>query len=70
MKVSFVDVVEDVKQLSIEEKQELKDLIDSYLIEERREEIYQNYQTSKQNLADGKLQFSTNLDELEAMLDD
>ena len=70
MNVSFVDVVEDVKQLSIEEKQELKDLIDSYLIEERREEIYQSYQTSKQNLADGKLQFSTDLDELEVMLDD
>ena len=70
MNVSFVDVVEDVKQLSIEEKQELKDLIDRYLIEERREEIYQNYQTSKQNLADEKLQFSTDLDELEASLND
>ncbi len=70
MKVSFVDVVEDVKQLSIEEKQELKDLIDSYLIEERREEINQNYQKSRQNLADGNLRFSADLDELEAMLDD
>jgi len=70
MNVSFVNVVEDVKQLSIEEKQELKDLIDGYLIEERREEIYQNYQTSKQNLADGNLQFFTDLDELEASLND
>ena len=70
MNVSFVKVVEEVKQLSIEEKQELKDLINSYLIEERREEIYQNYQISKQNLAEEKLQFSTDLDELEAMLDD
>jgi hypothetical protein len=70
MNTTFVDVVEDVKQLSIEEKQELKGLIDSYLIEERREEIYQNYQTSKENLTDGKLQFSSNLDELEAMLND
>ncbi len=70
MNVSFVDVVENVKQLSIEEKQELKDLIDSYLIEERREEIYQNYQKSKQNYAEGNLNFSTNLDELEAMLND
>ncbi len=70
MNVSFVDVVEDVKQLSIEEKQELKDLIDSYLIEERRAEIHQNYEKSKQNLAQGNLQFSTNLDELEAILND
>jgi hypothetical protein len=68
MNTTFVDVVEDVKQLSIEEKIELKDLIDSYLIEERREEIHQNYEQSKANLADGKLQFSSNLDELEAML--
>ena len=70
MNTTFVDVVEDVKQLSIEEKQELKDLIDSYLIEERRQEIYQNYQASKENLADGKLKFSSNLDELEEMLND
>jgi hypothetical protein len=70
MNTTFVDVVEDVKQLSIEEKQELKGLIDSYLIEERREEIYQNYNQSKASFADGKLQFSSNLDELEAMLND
>jgi hypothetical protein len=70
MNTTFVDVVEDVKQLSIEEKQELKGLTDSYLIEERREEIYQNYEQSKTNLADGKLQFSSNLDELEATLND
>jgi hypothetical protein len=70
MNTTFVDVVEDVKQLSIEEKQELKGLIDSYLIEERREEIYHNYEQSKTNLADGKLQFSSNLDELEATLND
>ena len=70
MNVSFVDVVENVKQLSFEEKQELKQLIDNYLNEERREEIYKNYQTSKQNLAEGKLQFSSDLEELEAILDD
>lgn len=70
MNVSFVDVVENVKQLSFEEKQELKELIDNYLNEERREEIYQNYQTSKQNLAEGKLRFSSDLDKLEAQLDD
>ncbi len=67
MNVSFVEVVEDVKQLSIAEKQELKKLIDSYLIEERREEIYQNYQTSKQNPDENKLQFSSDIDELEAI---
>ena len=70
MNVSFVDVVENVKQLSFEEKQELRGLIDNYLNEERREEIYRNYQASKQNLADGKLQFSSDIEELEAMLDD
>lgn len=70
MNTTFVDVVENVKQLSIEEKQELKDLIDSYLIEERREEIYQNYQASKEHLANGKLKFSSNLDELEEILND
>ncbi len=70
MNTTFVDVVEDVKQLSIDEKIELKDLIDSYLIEERREEIYENYRSSKENFAAGKLVFTSNSDELEAMLND
>ena len=70
MNSGFVDVVEGVKQLSIEEKLELRSLLDSYLIEERRTEIFENYQSSKKKFVEGKLEFASNLDNLEAMLDD
>lgn len=43
MSSEFATVVEEVKKMSYEDKQELKFLIERYLIEERREEIYQNY---------------------------
>lgn len=46
MGAAFVDVVEDSKRLSFDEKEESRDLIESYLIEERRDEILENYETS------------------------
>lgn len=52
MGITFVDVVEDVKQLSFDEKEELRDLIDSYLLEERRDEILENYEASKSETLD------------------
>ena len=46
MKDSFAEVVEEVKSLSTEEKLELQTLIEKYLLEERRQEIYENHQAS------------------------
>lgn len=62
--MTFSDVVEAVKQLSATEKEEIKFLIENYLIEEKREEIYQNYLISKQREKEGRLNFSTDIDEL------
>jgi hypothetical protein len=45
--MSFSEVVEAVRGLSFEEKQEIQNLLAQYLREERREEIYQNYQASR-----------------------
>lgn len=39
--VNFNDVVEAVKSISLEEKQQLLLLLQHYIREERREEIYQ-----------------------------
>ena len=47
MSSTFSEVVEEIKHLSYEEKQELELLIKKFLIEERREEIFQNYQIDK-----------------------
>jgi len=62
--MTFSDVVEAVKKLSNEEKNEIKSLIEHYLIEDKREEIYHNYLISKENHKEGKLNFSSDIDEL------
>jgi hypothetical protein len=55
MAQDFSRVVEDVKQLSTAEKEELQELLRSYLIEERRREIEQNYEASLDELREGTL---------------
>jgi hypothetical protein len=54
----FSRVVEEVKQLSTVEKEELQALLKSYLIEERRREIEENYKTGLDELRAGEVTFS------------
>jgi len=68
MKNTFAEIVETIEPLSIEEKQELLDLIQKYLIEERRLVIYENALASMSELNEGKLQFSDDLGQLKGML--
>ena len=70
MKDSFAEVVEEVKSLSTEEKLELQTLIEKYLLEERRQEIHENYQASLNELHEGSLVFSSDMKSLKGMLDD
>ena len=70
MNTNFAGVVEEVKQLSSDEKQELKDLIEVYLTEERREEMLTNCRESLKELRSGNLKFSSDINELKAMLND
>jgi hypothetical protein len=65
---NFADIVEEVKTLSIQEKQDLHHLIESYLIEARRDEIYNAYAHSLTELDQGKLEFSSDTDKLKEML--
>ena len=65
---SFAEIVEGVKALSTEEKQELSELIEMYLVEERREHIYRNYLKSKGELDEGKLEFSSDAERLKGIL--
>jgi len=62
--MNFSDVVETIKNLSFEEKQEIQALLAQYLREERREAIYNNYQISLDEEQQGELNFSSNIDEL------
>ena len=70
MKDSFAEVVEEVKNLSTEEKLELQALIEKYLTEEKRQEIYENYQASLDELKEDKLVFSSDVNVLKGTLDD
>ncbi|RCJ29001.1 hypothetical protein A6770_00980 [Nostoc minutum NIES-26] len=66
--MSFSDVVEVIKSLSIVEKQELQLLLKQYLREERREEIYKNLNTAQIEEKKGELKFSSNINELRQMI--
>ena len=68
MSSSFAEIVEEVKALSTQEKQELRELIEKYLIEERREEIYQSYIRSLSEVDDGEAEFSSDTGELKGLL--
>ena len=68
--MTFCDVVEAIKTLSLMEKEEIQSLLEQFLREERREEIYQNCLVSKQNEKKGKLQFSSDIDQLMQSLQD
>ena len=68
--MSFSDLVEAIKELSTEEKQEIQLLLNQYLREERREEIYQNFRSAQKEQQHNNLQFSSNIDELKQMLEE
>jgi len=62
-------LVESIKNLPLDEKEELKTLIEKYIIEERRNEIEAHYKKSLSELKKGKLQFSSDIKELKDMLE-
>ena len=67
MSSDFASVVEEVKKMSSENKEELKFLIEKYLIEEQRQEIYNNYISSSKELQNGKLKFTNDINKLKEM---
>lgn len=68
--MSFSDVVEAIKSLSFEEKQDIQTLLAQYLREERREELYNNYQMSSIEEQSGELKFSSNINELKQLIEE
>ena len=68
MNTRFADIVEDIKPLSISEKEVLLDLIRKFLIDERRDEIFESSLGSMAEYNDGKLEFSEDLAQLKGML--
>lgn len=68
--MSFSDVVEAIRSLSLEEKQEIQNLLTQYLREERRDELYQSYQRSLLEEQGDELKFSSNINELKQLIEE
>jgi len=68
MPANFATVVEQIQQLSYHEKTDLRGLLDKYLIEERREKIYQNYLMTQRR--EKEFEFSSDISLLKKMLDE
>jgi hypothetical protein len=68
--MTFSDLVETVKDLSIDEKEELQMLLKQYLREERREEISENFKSAREEEKRGELTYSAEIDELKRSIEE
>ena len=60
----FSGVVEEVKELTLDVKEDLMNMLKNIIIEERRSDILQNYEDSKQETR----QFTNNMSDLRKRL--
>ena len=67
---TFHDVVEGIKSLSMDEKQEISILLQQYIREERRDQIYDNFQLALVEEQKGELKFSSNINELKQLIEE
>ena len=64
----FNTLVENIYSLSLEERLEIKSLLENNISETKREEILDNYKKSKAEHTKGRLKFSSKIGELKKML--
>ena len=68
--MTFSDVVEEIKSISIEEKLEIQLLLQQYLREERRDKIYANFKQAQIEEKQQQLTFSSDINELKELLEE
>lgn len=68
--MTFNDVVEVIKSLSTDEKEEIQLLLNQYIREERRDEIYNNFNLAQVEQRKGTLKFSSNINELRQLIEE
>jgi hypothetical protein len=66
----FSDVIQVVRNLSEDEKCEIQLLLQQYLRQERRDEIYANFAVAQVEHQNGKLTFSSDLNKLSQLIED
>ena len=70
MSPKFATLVEEVKRLSGEEKEDLKYILEQYILEERRNQIHRSYRESLKELRTGALEFSADAEKLRRMMEE
>lgn len=70
MAIRFNNVVDIVQKLSLDEKEEVKFILEKSIAEQRRDEIYRNYVKSKKEHTNKNLKFSNSIDELKKMVEE
>lgn len=68
MKKQFNTIVDSVYNLELDEKQELKILLEHNIADSRREEIYLNYKKALKEEKEEKLEYSSDINELKKRL--
>lgn len=68
--MSFTEVVNEVQKLSVSELEELRILLEKYLIEERRKEIYKHGEESRASVHERLGTFTDDIGELKRMMDE
>jgi hypothetical protein len=66
--VYFNNIIEALYGLPLEDKLEIKELLEHNIADSRRNEIATNYKKSREEHKSGRLKFSSNLSELKEML--
>lgn len=63
------EIIENIKNLNLDEIEEINHITGKYIIEKRRSEIHFNHQESLKEYNQDRLDFSSDLDELKSSLD-
>ena len=66
--IQFNSIVDILYNLSLEEKVELKNLLEHNIADTRRDEILSNYKKAQEEQKAQELKFSSNIEELKQML--
>jgi hypothetical protein len=68
MEITFNEFVEHIRELSLKEKEEIKFILEKELIAARKDEILNNYQESRKEEAEGRLEYSNDINILKKIL--
>jgi hypothetical protein len=66
--LSFNNIVEVIYNLSLDDRLELKNLLEHNIADARRNEIFENFKKAQAENKSGQLKFSSNINELKVML--